>query len=125
MTRKQTIIRCIAWYVAALVLASLPYLVFREWTAFPGCLICFPSPLLWPAMALFTRPGTIPNQIFLASIIVAGYILHMAVAAIAISTRKPAVHRACYLIFCGLLVLDVCGIWFGPILAYLIAQPGE
>lgn len=117
MTRKQTFIRCIAWYVAALLLAPLPWLVFGHWELILWCLLLLPS---LPAMVFFIHEGPDPTPI-----IVAGYIVQLSLAAIAISTHKQAVHRICYLVFRCLLVLDVLVAWFGPIIALMIIAPGE
>ena len=113
MTRKQTFIRCIAWYVAALLLAPLPALAIGDRGSTLLFLVWLPS---LPWLALFGTHQT--------SIIVAGHIIQMAVAAIAISTRRPTVRRVCYLIFRGLLVLDVCIAW-SPIVRLMIWPPGE
>ena len=123
MTRKQTFIRCIAWYIAALLLAPLLAIAFGEWgPVIPWCVIGLPA---LPALVFLLGPGRPDSTAIFVAVLVAGYIVQLSLAAIAISTPRPAMHRVCYLIFRCLLVLDVLVAWLGPIIAIMIIAPGE
>jgi hypothetical protein len=117
MTPTETFAKCLVWYIAALLLAPLPYFVFGQRELIPWCMVGLPSLL---ALIFLVHAG--PNPI---PFIVAGYLVQIGLAAKAIYGHSQRVRKWCYLIFCCLLVLDVCVAWFGPILALLILRPGE
>jgi hypothetical protein len=117
MTRTETLAKCIVWYLAALALAPLPYLVFRQWELVPWCTVGLPS-LIALIFLIHAGPNPIP-------FIVIGYLVQIGLAAKAIYGREQSVRKWCYLIFCCLLVVDVYVAWFGPALVFFIMRPGE
>ena len=117
MTGTETFVKCVVWYIVALVLAPLPYVVFGQRELIPWCMIGLPS---LPVLVFLMHEGPDPTPI-----IVVGYLVQIALVAKAVSTCEQAVRRTCYLIFCCLLVLDVCVAWIGPILFLGIMRPGE
>jgi hypothetical protein len=117
MTRTETFAKCLVWYIVALLLAPLPYIVFQAWQFIPWCMVGLPS-LLALIFLIHAGPNPMP-------FIVIGYIVQIGLAAKAIYGHSQNVRRWCYLIFCCLLVLDVCVAWFGPICFLLIIRPGE
>jgi hypothetical protein len=117
MTPTETFAKCILWFIAAVVLAPLPYFVFGPRELAPWCMVGLPSLL---ALIFLIHAGPNPNPV-----IVIGYIVQIGLAAKAIYGHSKRVRKWCYLIFVWLLVLDVCVAWFGPILFFLIVRPGE
>ena len=117
MTQKETLARCIGWYVAALVLAPLPYIAFGERELVSWCVICLPSLL---GAIFFMHGGPDPTPI-----IVMGYLVQIGLAAKAVTGREQTTRRICYLIFRCLLVADVLVAWLGPIVFLLLMRPGE
>lgn len=118
MSRMETFTRCLVWYIAAWVLAPLPYLAFGQRELVTWCVYGFPA---LPALIFMLRGGPDPVPFILI-----GYLLQMGLAAKAVYGREQSTRRGCYLAFLGLLILDVGVAWFGPILFLLIGGgPGE
>ncbi len=117
MTRTETFAKCLVWYIAALLLAPLPCFVFGSTELVPWCMVGLPA-LLALMFLVHAGPNSLP-------FIVIGYSVQIGLGAKAIYGHSQSVRKWCYLIFCCLLVLDVCVAWFGPILVLLIMRPGE
>ncbi len=117
MAGPETFAKCVVWYVVALLLVPLPYILFGQRELIPWCMIGLPS---LPVLVFFMHAGPDPN-----AIIVIGYLVQIALAAKAASAGNVAVRRTCYLVFRCLLVLDVLVAWCGPILFLSIMRPGE
>lgn len=117
MARKDTLALCMLWYVVAMFLAPLPYALFGQRELIPWCMIGLPS---LPVLVFFMHSGPDPTVV-----IVGGYLVQASVTLGAIGASEQVSRRACYLVFCCLLVLDVCVAWLGPLVLLLIVCPGE
>ena len=117
MTPTETVVRCIVWYIAALVLAPLPYLALRSPELAGWCIIGLPS---LPRLVFLMHGG--PNPL---PVILIGYLVQIALAVKAVTSREERIRKTCYLIFRCLIVIDVLVAWFGPILFLLVMHPGE
>lgn len=117
MTRTETFFKCLVWYIVAVLLAPLPCLAFGSRELAPWCMVGLPA-LLGLVFVMHAGPNPIP-------FIVIGYIVQIGLGAKAIYGHSQRVRKWCYLIFCCLLVLDVCVAWFGPILMFALHGLGE
>lgn len=61
MTRTETFVKCLAWYVVAALLAPLPYLAFGERELVPWCMVGLPA-LLALLIVMHAGPNPIPYR---------------------------------------------------------------
>ncbi len=137
MSPMKTTVKCILWYLAGLVLSPLFFLVTGAWEKVIGCLVGLPALwLLYPAILvkILVGPQPIPAPVeelgpdanpvieiaLWTAIFVIGYCVQIGLAGGAILARGERARHTCYLIYVGLLVLDVGIGCFGPILFWLL-----
>jgi hypothetical protein len=94
MTQARTLVKCLVWYVVALLVVSPPYFVF-------GIFRLFRIPIVL-GVVLLMHLGLI------------------GLAATAIYGSKPKTRHVCHLVFCWLLVLEVCATWLALVLLIIL-----
>ena len=121
MSRTETLVKCIMWYFGHSALAPLSCLALRTWEKAVACVVGLPAMLLFVPAIL---AGLDDRYAF--PVVALGYCVQFGLASGAICACGAGVRHKVYLVFIGLLVIDVSVALLFPFFLFLLmARGGE
>ena len=117
MTPTKTLVKCVAAYIVALVLAPLPHLVLGSPELCPWCIIALPSLIV---TVFFLHGGPDPTPI-----IVVGYLVQMGLAAKAMVGHKESCPSWMLLDLCRVARSGCVCCLVRSLLYFVLMRPGE
>jgi hypothetical protein len=119
MSRRETLVKCVLWYIGASALAPLPCLLLGSLgLSFAKlCVVGLPA-MLGLVLLPWVNLEPIP-------IVVIGHVVQIGLLVAAISVRDQAIRQKIYRVFLGLLLTDVVVALLFPFLFLMARGLGE